>query len=105
MAMEPSRLNADPTQQQGQTIQAVMGSSEQNAINEGTVQEQQPAGSPSDIMGNFDAHKLLDENASTAIDVQQLNFFYGAKQALYDIKIPLRERQVTALIGPSGCCK
>lgn len=109
MAMESSRLNSDPTQQQGQAIQTVMGStssSQQNAINEARVQEQAPPqGSPSDIMGNFDAHKLLNESAGVAIDVQQLNFFYGPKQALYDIKIPLRERQVTALIGPSGCGK
>ncbi len=106
MAMESSRLNPNPTQQQGQTIQKVMGSSEQNAVNEARVQEQQPLnGSPSDIMGNFDAHKLLDTNAGVSIDVQNLNFFYGAKQALYDIAIPLRERQVTALIGPSGCGK
>ncbi len=106
MAMEPSRLNSDPTQQQGQTVQAVMGStSQQNAINEAQAQEQQPAGSPSDIMGTFDAHKLLNQNAGVAIDVQNLDFFYGPKQALYDIKIPLRERQVTALIGPSGCGK
>ena len=106
MAMESSRLNPNPTQQQGQTIQKVMDSSQQNAVNEARVQEQQPLNaSPSDIMGNFDAHRLLDTNAGVSIDVQKLNFFYGAKQALYDIAIPLRERQVTALIGPSGCGK
>ena len=39
------------------------------------------------------------------IDVKNLNFFYGAKQALYDVSLPVREHQVTALIGPSGCGK
>ncbi len=106
MAMEPSRLNQNPVQQQGQAIQTVVGVSAQNAVNEAKVQEQRPLeGSPSDIMGHFDAHKLLDTNADVSIDVQHLNFFYGAKQALYDVAIPLRERQVTALIGPSGCGK
>ncbi|HEX6291367.1 MAG TPA: phosphate ABC transporter ATP-binding protein PstB [Herpetosiphonaceae bacterium] len=39
------------------------------------------------------------------IDVQHLNFFYGAKQALFDCSLPIRERTITALIGPSGCGK
>ncbi len=33
------------------------------------------------------------------------NFYYGKKQALYDINIEIPERQVTAFIGPSGCGK
>src|SRR6266571_6032786 len=43
--------------------------------------------------------------ASVKIDVRKVDFFYGAKQALYDVSLPMRERQVTALIGPSGCGK
>lgn len=39
------------------------------------------------------------------IDVRQLNFFYGKKQALFDINFPVRRNSVTALIGPSGCGK
>ncbi|MEX0879392.1 MAG: phosphate ABC transporter ATP-binding protein PstB [Thermoanaerobaculia bacterium] len=39
------------------------------------------------------------------LDVQNLNLFYGAKQALYDISIGFHEKKVTALIGPSGCGK
>ena len=35
----------------------------------------------------------------------QLNFFYGAKQALTDIIVELRTNVVTAFIGPSGCGK
>jgi len=48
---------------------------------------------------------LADEGARVKIEVRHTNFFYGAKQALYDVSIPLYERQVTALIGPSGCGK
>src|SRR5215471_17413589 len=44
-------------------------------------------------------------DALAKIDVRNTNFWYSAKQALYDVSIPLRERQVTALIGPSGCGK
>jgi phosphate transport system ATP-binding protein len=48
----------------------------------------------------------LDETDSrTKIDVQHLNFFYGAKQALFDNRLTIRERQIMALIGPSGCGK
>jgi phosphate transport system ATP-binding protein len=33
------------------------------------------------------------------------DFFYGAKQALFDISMDIPEREVTAFIGPSGCGK
>ena len=49
--------------------------------------------------------KALDPSADTKINVQHLDFYYGAKQALYDVSLPVREHQVTALIGPSGCGK
>jgi phosphate transport system ATP-binding protein len=39
------------------------------------------------------------------IDVENLNFFYGQKQALHGITIKMRANQVTAFIGPSGCGK
>jgi len=37
--------------------------------------------------------------------VQGFNFYYGKKQALYDITMDIPEKQVTAFIGPSGCGK
>ncbi|MFZ5432408.1 MAG: phosphate ABC transporter ATP-binding protein PstB [Calditrichota bacterium] len=36
---------------------------------------------------------------------QDLNFFYGNTQALFDVSLNMYEGQVTALIGPSGCGK
>jgi phosphate transport system ATP-binding protein len=36
---------------------------------------------------------------------KNLNVFYGAKQALFDINISIPKNSVTALIGPSGCGK
>jgi phosphate transport system ATP-binding protein len=49
--------------------------------------------------------KNLNLDADTKIDVHHLNFFYGSKQALYDVSLSICEHQVTALIGPSGCGK
>ncbi len=42
---------------------------------------------------------------AVAVDVQNLNFYYGTKQALFDISMQIRPRVVTAFIGPSGCGK
>lgn len=38
-------------------------------------------------------------------EIQNLNLFYGEKQALFDITIDICKNEVTALIGPSGCGK
>jgi phosphate transport system ATP-binding protein len=40
-----------------------------------------------------------------AIDVANLSFYYGSKQALFDITARLPAKLVTAFIGPSGCGK
>ncbi|MCU0791525.1 MAG: phosphate ABC transporter ATP-binding protein PstB [Opitutaceae bacterium] len=42
---------------------------------------------------------------STLIDIQNLDFYYGAKQALFDINLRIPDKRVTAFIGPSGCGK
>jgi len=39
------------------------------------------------------------------ISVRNLRFFYGGRQVLHGITVPLAARQVTAFIGPSGCGK
>ncbi len=53
----------------------------------------------------LDAGQKINQSAALKIDVKNVNFFYGPKQALFDVTIPIRERQTTALIGPSGCGK
>ena len=45
------------------------------------------------------------EPARTLIDIHNLDFFYGAKQALFDINLRIPDKRVTAFIGPSGCGK
>ncbi len=39
------------------------------------------------------------------IEINDVDFCYGAAQALHDITLTMHEREVTALIGPSGCGK
>jgi phosphate transport system ATP-binding protein len=36
------------------------------------------------------------------IDVRNLNFYYGYKQVLFNISLPIYENAITAIIGPSG---
>jgi len=40
-----------------------------------------------------------------AIQVKDLCFYYGVKQALFDVTVSFKKQAVTALIGPSGCGK
>ncbi|MCC7179079.1 MAG: phosphate ABC transporter ATP-binding protein [Acidobacteria bacterium] len=44
-------------------------------------------------------------SAPVKIDVDRMNFYYGAKRALDGISIQIRANLVTAFIGPSGCGK
>ncbi|MGM0415754.1 MAG: phosphate ABC transporter ATP-binding protein PstB [Thermodesulfobacteriota bacterium] len=43
--------------------------------------------------------------ADPVIEVENLDFYYGDAQALFDLSMLFPRRQVTALIGPSGCGK
>jgi phosphate transport system ATP-binding protein len=40
-----------------------------------------------------------------ALDIKNLNLYYGEKQALQNITMSIPKGQVTAFIGPSGCGK
>jgi phosphate transport system ATP-binding protein len=48
-------------------------------------------------------HEL--EKASSAIDVRELNLWFGEKHVLHDISMRIPKNKVTALIGQSGCGK
>ena len=39
------------------------------------------------------------------ISAQNINFFYGPHQALFDNSLDIEEDKITAVIGPSGCGK
>jgi phosphate transport system ATP-binding protein len=40
-----------------------------------------------------------------ALEVEDLNLYYGEKQALRNISLTIPQKKVTAFIGPSGCGK
>ncbi len=48
-----------------------------------------------------------DELASedVVLDIRDFNLWYGKKQALFDVSMPVPKGKVTAIIGPSGCGK
>ena len=60
---------------------------------------------------SFDASSILrssnkhDEVVEPCIKVENLNLFYGQKQALHGINMEMPKKKVTAFIGPSGCGK
>jgi phosphate transport system ATP-binding protein len=37
--------------------------------------------------------------------IDKVNFYYGAKQVLFDVNLNIASNKVTSLIGPSGCGK
>ncbi|MEQ1528122.1 MAG: phosphate ABC transporter ATP-binding protein PstB [Methylococcales bacterium] len=46
-----------------------------------------------------------NEPQETAIKVENLDLYYGQKQALHGINMEMPKKRVTAYIGPSGCGK
>ncbi len=56
-----------------------------------------------------DGHRQSPDNASSTqavkLTLNQVNFFYGDRQALFKIDIEIIKNQVTSFIGPSGCGK
>jgi phosphate transport system ATP-binding protein len=45
------------------------------------------------------------EEERVRFQISNLDFFYGAKQALFGVNLKIPSNKVTALIGPSGCGK
>lgn len=45
------------------------------------------------------------DDADTALEVDNLSLWYGAKPALNNISLRIPKNRITALIGPSGCGK
>ena len=52
-----------------------------------------------------DKNSGQSQATETCIRIEDLNLFYGEKQALYGINMEMPRRKVTAYIGPSGCGK
>ncbi len=44
-------------------------------------------------------------SSATCISIENVSFWYGSNQALFDINMEIPKNAVTAFIGPSGCGK
>ena len=58
-----------------------------------------------DMASLSSAVKNNNEATDTCIKVENLNLFYGEKQALFNVNLEMPRKKVTAFIGPSGCGK
>jgi phosphate transport system ATP-binding protein len=54
---------------------------------------------------NRDERSLNNEQLETCIKIENLDLFYGDKQALHAVNMEMPRKKVTAYIGPSGCGK
>lgn len=58
-----------------------------------------------DISALNRGEKNVQEKPETCIKVENLNLYYGTKQALHNVSMEMPRKKVTAYIGPSGCGK
>ncbi|TQQ82007.1 phosphate ABC transporter ATP-binding protein PstB [Halonotius roseus] len=71
--------------------------------NESTIDSESESLITTDVQPDTTAESA--SSATTIVETEQLNVYYGDDQALDDVSIAIPENQVTALIGPSGCGK
>lgn len=58
-----------------------------------------------DVSSILRGQSKYDEIIEPCLKVENLNLFYGKKQALHGINMEMPKKKVTAFIGPSGCGK
>ena len=54
---------------------------------------------------NTDPMVVRFDSAEVCIDIWDIDLWYGEKQALFKVDLPVKKNSITALIGPSGCGK
>ncbi len=64
-----------------------------------------PAPSVASSVAGAPAAVKSGATAETLIEINAVDFFYGATQALHGINLAIAAKKVTAFIGPSGCGK
>jgi phosphate transport system ATP-binding protein len=69
------------------------------------VQPNVPVAHALDVEGMSRRRQRSGAAEPIALEVEDLNLFYGGKQALRNISLTIPQRKVTAFIGPSGCGK
>ncbi len=73
-----------------------------------TEQKKQKSDRLADIAAGKKVEAVIHEKvleAEPAIEIQHFSLWYGQKQALHEVSVPIPKGEVTALIGPSGCGK
>lgn len=79
-----------------------------------TKPEPPPAGDPPPadrllaVAGGFEVESEVHEGVRAerpVLEIDRFNLWYGSKQALHRITMPIPNAKVTALVGPSGCGK
>ena len=55
--------------------------------------------------GTGAANRETSAEVPMRMTISKVNFYYGAKQTLFNISLGIATNRVTALIGPSGCGK
>lgn len=54
---------------------------------------------------NTDPMVVRFDSDEVCIDIKDIDLWYGEKQALFKVDLPVKKNSITALIGPSGCGK
>src|ERR1700761_4308150 len=57
------------------------------------------------VAASTPSEKSARLNAPTLININNVDFYYGQSKALHGINFEIKEKLVTAFIGPSGCGK
>src|SRR6476619_3983409 len=58
-----------------------------------------------DAVGGRSRRPMRGPGGPERMTVDRLSVFYGSKQAVKHVSLPIRQGEVLALIGPSGCGK
>lgn len=88
----------------------LFGKKDEGARPSGGMAAEVDSGTSSDI--NFQEWQSNSEEIVTripddelCIDIKGVDLWYGDKQALFKVDLPVRRNAITTLIGPSGCGK
>ena len=57
------------------------------------------------VQDQLNAGETRSNEMKTRVTAKDVNVFYGAKQALFDVSVNVPDKAVIAFIGPSGCGK